>query len=57
MKPNDIVMIYTDPMKCKQPEGQAKLKRLIASYTNAETWIVEFIDGPGMLYTRLIKKP
>lgn len=56
MKPGEIVMIYTDPMNLKQPEGQAKLMELITSCETSEYWRVEFLDSPGKLYPRLIKK-
>jgi len=55
MKPNDIVMIYTSPVKCEQPEGQAKLIMLIDTFNNLEDWEVEFLDQPNQIYQRLIK--
>ncbi len=56
MKPNDIIMIYSSPFKCEQPEGRAKLIRLIETCGCFELWDVEFLDCPGKEWPRLIKK-
>lgn len=56
MNPGDILMIYTDPINLKAPQGQAKLiKYNWLADGGLELWDVEFLDQPGKVYPRLIK--
>lgn len=56
-KPNDIVMIFTDPVNLRLPEGQAVLIEKKREFTSAEIWLVNFLDDSNDTnYTRLIKK-
>lgn len=55
MNPNDIVMIYDDPVEMESPEGKAKLIRKERDQGICQEWIVEFEDSPGNYYPRLIK--
>ena len=57
MKPNDIIMIFTDPLECKLEEGQAFLiEKLPEVCGDPELWDVQFLDCPDKIYQRLIKK-
>ncbi len=55
MKKGDIITIYTDPLTCKHPEGQAKLKRKLTwDDEPIERWTVKFLDT-GDVVDRFIK--
>ena len=57
MKPNDIVMVFGNPIKCTHPIGQAKLIKKIEDHGNLlEGWKVEYLDDQGHFYNTLIKK-
>ena len=57
MKSGDIVMVFTDPVNLKQPEGQAVLIEKKREFTSVEIWLVSFLDDPNQLvYKRMIKK-
>ena len=57
MKNGDIVMVFTDPVNLKQPEGQAVLIEKKREFTSVEIWLVSFLDDPNQLvYKRMIKK-
>ena len=56
MKPNDIVMIYEDPITQLKPEGIATLQRLIDTDpdTGLSRWKVKFAEDPFLTYTRSV---
>jgi len=57
MKPGDIRMIFSNPIKLTGPQGLAKLiKKLSGEYKELEYWQVEFIDQPEHYYNVLINK-
>lgn len=55
MQPGDIVTIYQDPVTQCNPEGQAKLVRLLMSDNGdgMSRWVVRF-QGDDQCYTRLV---
>ena len=57
MKKGDIITVFTDPVNQQLPEGQAVLIEKKKDFTNAEIWIVAFLDDPNEFhYSRLIRK-
>ena len=54
MKPNDIVMIFADPINKNIPVGQAKLIELLEGYRDMELWKVEYLDQPDHEYNIFI---
>lgn len=57
MKNGDIVMVFTDPINLKQPEGQAVLIEKKREFTSVEIWLVSFLDDPNeRIYKRIIRK-
>lgn len=60
MQRGDIVTIYQDPVTQKNPEGQARLTRLIApdDGDGMSRWVVRFLDDDsGQGYTRSVFQP
>ena len=59
VKPNDVVMVYYNPVTEKRPEGKAKLIREYRPDTGdgLPIWYVEFLDEPGTEYLRAINRP
>jgi len=56
-KPDDIVMVFGNPVKCETPVGQCRLiKKRRDIRTILEEWNVEFLDNEGHFYDALIKK-
>ena len=57
MKPNDIVMVFGDPIGCTHPIDQARLIKQVSDPTpKIEQWWVEYLNEPGRQYIALIKK-
>ncbi len=59
LKAGDVVTVYDDPLTKTRPEGQAILRKLEAAkdrYAEREYWQVDFLEEPGVLYTRFIAK-
>lgn len=55
MKLGDTITIYNDPITKKQPEGEAKLLRLISEEKNQDFWKVKFLSD-GHITTRWVEK-
>ena len=57
MNKGDTVIIYEDPITCKESEGMAILINKIDENSCSETWKVHFLgDEVGCNYQRTIKK-
>lgn len=56
-RPDDIVMIFGNPIKCTHPIDQAKLIKKKSEISSLlEEWLVEYLNDPERKYTVLIKK-
>ncbi len=55
-KPGDVMMIFGNPVKCENPIGLARLKKLLLENGQTEEWVVEYLDDEEHYYNALIKK-
>jgi hypothetical protein len=56
-KPNDIVMIFCNPVKCEQPIDQARLIEKVKDMSpTIEQWLIEYLNDGARKYIALIKK-
>jgi len=56
-KPEDIVMVFGNPITSEHPIGLAKLIKKIADHSlHLENWQVSYLDDENLTYNVLIKK-
>lgn len=56
-KQGDVITIYAKPLTHDQPEGRAKLVKLLQANSGTadfKFWEVEFIEEPGTNYQRWV---
>lgn len=56
-KKGDMVTIYAKPLTHEQPEGEARLIKYLgvdAGFRYFKYWEVEFINEPGVLFSRWV---